>query len=410
MMVTIEKLVNRDIGFWEEKAKTFRPNLVAYIVGLEENHKKAKGLHVHMLLQYSTKQDLGRGQFLKHFESEAVNVRAPGKGKQNILNLMSYVSKTGNIKKYGDFIYRGSVLTSDPVELYFQTQVKSTSDAIAFFQKKIKESINSRNGVIEETVLKENAIGRYLLARPALRKELEKVEHAWRFSYQNSLKKGFEFEKFVYDKDALEKKYKEYLREFEPIFYANLEEDSGITLEDDFDSEAYVTHDLENLRCIRKHLDKAKELKWERPRKSVNLFIWSEAPSFGKTRLLHFLKDTLPSYRLPDDQYYTAYKNYEYAVVVSDEARAFLSSKKMSHLKTLLEGEPVEFNRKGKTKIIKADNPLVVLMENKSLESIMDDHFHSAYLPLVMRSRILDLEIKSRATLHFFVDRCMRKL
>lgn len=111
------------------------------------------------------------------------------------------------------------------------------------------------------------------------------------------------------------------------------------------------------------------------------------------------------AYRLPDDQWYVDYENGLYQALVSDEAQAFLKSKSYSHLKHIFEGQKVEFNLKGKTKIMKEDNPLIVLAENKSFHDLMAKHFEFNYQPEVMATRVLDLELKSRATLHFLLDR-----
>jgi hypothetical protein len=112
------------------------------------------------------------------------------------------------------------------------------------------------------------------------------------------------------------------------------------------------------------------------------------------------------AYRLPDDQYYVDYENGMYEVLVSDEAAAFLKSKDYSHLKHILEGERVEFNLKGQPKILKEDNPLIVLADNMSFNDLMKKHFPKRYDKAVMATRVLDLELKSRATLHFLLDKC----
>jgi len=113
------------------------------------------------------------------------------------------------------------------------------------------------------------------------------------------------------------------------------------------------------------------------------------------------------AYRLPNDQFYIDYENFCYDVLVSDEAEAFLKTKDYSHLKLIFEGAEVEFNRKNKTKVIKQDNPLIVLAENISFDELMNDRFNDRYSKEVMATRVLDLEIRARPTLHFFLDSCV---
>ena len=113
------------------------------------------------------------------------------------------------------------------------------------------------------------------------------------------------------------------------------------------------------------------------------------------------------AYRLPDDQYYVDYEDGLYQVLVSDEADSFIKTKEYSHLKHIFEGQKVEFNRKGKTKVYKEDNPMIILADNISFDELMQKRHGSLYTKEVMVTRVEDIELKSRATLHFFIDRCI---
>jgi len=58
---------------------------------------------------------------------------------------------------------------------------------------------------------------------------------------------------------------------------------------------------------------------------------------------------------------------------------------------------------------IQQDNPLIILADNISFDKLMGRRFHEDYDKAVFATRVLDLEIKSRATLHFLIDRCIVK-
>ncbi len=69
-------------------------------------------------------------------------------------------------------------------------------------------------------------------------------------------------------------------------------------------------------------------------------------------------------------------------------------------------GNEVELNRKGKHAIKKNDNPLLITCDNKPFDYIMNKHhLNNDYTKEVFSTRVLDLEIKSRATIHFLIDR-----
>ena len=87
-----------------------------------------------------------------------------------------------------------------------------------------------------------------------------------------------------------------------------------------------------------------------------------------------------------------------------------LVSKTYSHIKGLLEGAVCEFNRKGQVKIMKKDNPLIIMADNKALDAVLEAKFGTDHSPKLIQDRCMDLEIQSRATLHFFIDRCMKPL
>jgi len=402
--VTLHKLTNDSKEYWLDKGMAFRSNTVACLVGLEENHKEEKGLHAHIMIQFSTKQFLSRKQFVEYFGTDSLHI-ATKKDKQALLEGLGYVAKTGNIIQEGIFTYRSVELDPNPDVYKFNYQVKTIDDGLKYFQKVIEESISSEEDIIASIAEKGNGIGRWLLARPGHMRSLQKLEKTWKLMHKNALKRGFKFKDWVEDEDRILKEYKAYLQGFPEAFSKNKEPGQEIVLELDYDQHA--THDLEVLRKVVLHLKLAVEYGYSRPHKYLNLYLWSVNPSFGKTRLLDFLSNKMRAYRLPNDQYYIDYKNFCYDVLVSDEAASFLKTKDYSHLKLIFEGADVEFNRKNMTKVIKQDNPLIILAENRSFDDLMRSRFHDIYSKEVMATRVLDLELKSRATLHFFLDCCI---
>ena len=82
----------------------------------------------------------------------------------------------------------------------------------------------------------------------------------------------------------------------------------------------------------------------------------------------------------------------------------FLKTKEYNHLNLLLEGGPVEFNLKGKTKVVKTDNPLIVMAGNQPFDDIMVKYFPKQYMKEVMVVRVESLELKSRVALHFLIS------
>ncbi len=55
----------------------------------------------------------------------------------------------------------------------------------------------------------------------------------------------------------------------------------------------------------------------------------------------------------------------------------------------------------------KEDNPLLILADNVSFDMLMERTHPKRYQKEVMKSRVECLELKSRATLHFLIDRCI---
>ena len=404
--VTLHKLTNPDKEYWVDKARTFRSNVVAVLVGLEENHEEGKGIHAHIFIQFSTKQTLSRKQFVEHFGTDSLHI-STRKSKDDLLQGLGYVSKTGNTAQYGTFTYRGVDIDTDPEVYRFNYQVHSKIDAIRYFKKVIKESLVTKNNknIIKEYAKREDAIGDYLVANPTVTNSLHKLAYTWYLDTTNQKKRGFHFKEFVHNDRALERAYDAYLREFPAIFQQNQPGRSKIILEADYDQ--HKANDLEAIRALVVHLQIALKHGHERPLKALNVYLWSRNPSFGKTRLLNFLDKHMMAYRLPDDQYYVDYENGLYQVLVSDEADAFIKTKEYSHLKHIFEGQRVEFNRKGREKVMKEDNPLMILADNISFDELMQKRHGGLYTKKVMMSRVESLELRSRATLHFFLDRCI---
>lgn len=406
--ITLHKLKTNDKDYWIQKARSFRSNVVAVLVGLEENHGEGKGVHAHIFVQFSTKQRLSRNQFEEHFGSDMYTGSlhiSTRKSKDDLLQGLGYVSKTGNTVQYGAFTYRGLKLDTDPEVYRFKYQVQSVEDGLEYFAKVIKENFGKDRNIIKKYAKRDDAIGRWLQRHRQHTNTLHKLAHTWALDYANEQKQGFTFREFVSDSQALASAYGTYLQEFPAIFKKYLPAGSGLVLESDY--AAHTEHDLEVLRVLCLHLKIALYKGYERPLKSLNMHLWSRNPSFGKTRLLNFLDAHMMTYRLPDDQYYVDYENRMYQVLVSDEADNFIRTKDYSHLKHIFEGQSVEFNRKGKEKVYKEDNPLLILADNVSFDALMKKRHPKMYSCEVMKTRVKDLELKSRATLHFLLDRCL---
>ena len=67
----------------------------------------------------------------------------------------------------------------------------------------------------------------------------------------------------------------------------------------------------------------------------------------------------------------------------------------------------MEFNRKNKEKVYKEDNPLLILADNVNFDMLMERRHPARYSHDVMATRVESLELRSRATLHFLLDRCL---
>ena len=402
--VTLHKVTNSSKGYWLRKTSEFRKNVVAVLVGLEENHEDDKGIHAHIFIQFSTKQRLSRKQFVEYFGTDSVHI-STRKCKDDLLQGLGYVSKTGNTDQYGVFTYRGMEIDTDPEVYRFNYQVQNVKDGIAYFYKVIRENLGNDKNIIKKFAKRDDAIGRWLMQNRQHTKSLHRLAHTWSLDYANEMKRGFGFKEFVNDEGALERAYEAYLKEFPAIFKKYLPPDSPIVLEQDYAN--HQKHDLKVLKSLCIHLKMALDKGHNRPLKSLNVYLWSKNPSFGKTRLLNFLDSRMMAYRLPDDQYYIDYENRLYQVLVSDEADAFIKTKDYSHLKHIFEGQRVEFNRKGKEKVYKEDNPLIVLADNISFDELMKKRHFMLYKREVMETRVKELELRSRATLHFFLDRCL---
>lgn len=402
--ITLHKLINEDINFWLEKGRSFRANVVAVLVGMEENYAEGKGVHAHIFVQFSTYQKLSRKQFIEHFGTDSLHI-STRKSKDDLLQGLGYVSKTGNTLQYGTFLYRGVELDADPEVYRFKYQVETVEDGLAYFSKVIKEYLGKDKNVIKKYAKRDDAIGRWLQRHRQHTTTLHKLAHTWGLDHANAQKQGFRFREFVADNRALARAYGDYLRQFPAIFERKLPTRSKLVLEADF--ACHRENDLGVIRALCVHLKIALEKGPNRPLKSLNVYIWSRNPSFGKTRLLNFLDEHMMTYRLPDDQYYVDYENKMYQVLVSDEADAFIKTKDYSHLKHIFEGQRVEFNRKGKEKVYKEDNPLLILADNVSFDTLMERRHPARYSHDVMATRVESLELRSRATLHFLLDRCL---
>ena len=155
------KLINDDKAYWLSKARTFRANVLAALVGLEENHAEGKGVHAHIFVQFSTVQKLSRKQFVEHFGTDSLHV-STRKGKDDLLQGLGYVSKTGNTAQEGTFTYRDIKLDTNPEVYRFKYLVKNIEDGLQYFDKVIKENLGKDKNVIKRYARRDDAIGRWL--------------------------------------------------------------------------------------------------------------------------------------------------------------------------------------------------------------------------------------------------------
>jgi hypothetical protein len=228
--ITLQGLKNDSKTYWLERAKTFRSNVVAALVGMEENHAEDKGLHAHIVIQFSTKQFLSRKQFVEHFCTESLHI-ATKPNKNALLMALGYVSKTGNTDQYGKFTHRGLELSDNPEVYRFQYQVTDKMSAIKYFKKVIKENLKTNKNIIKEYAKRDDKIGDYLVANPTLTNSLHKLAYTWYLDAQNDQKQGFGFHKWVDSPVGLRKAYKAYLKTFPKVFKKHLPNDSKLVLE-----------------------------------------------------------------------------------------------------------------------------------------------------------------------------------
>ncbi len=64
VFLTIEKIKNENSEYCMGLAKSFKSNVRAFKVALEKNHEEGKELYAHMLIQFSTRHEISRKQFL----------------------------------------------------------------------------------------------------------------------------------------------------------------------------------------------------------------------------------------------------------------------------------------------------------------------------------------------------------
>ncbi len=155
--------------------KTFKKNIKAVKITLEQNHEKENGLHVHILMQFSTRHDLSREQFVKHFGSDSVHI-ASKPNKEALMNAIVYVAKTGNYIEWCVFEHRGVELKDSAEEYRFMRLVKSIEDARLYFNKSIQENYSNAKPYMERVQEKDTMMSRYLLEHKALCRNLVKQE------------------------------------------------------------------------------------------------------------------------------------------------------------------------------------------------------------------------------------------
>ena len=136
--VTLHKISSDDKKYWIEKGMSFRSNTSACLVGIESNHTEEKDLHAHIVLQFTTSQDMDRKMFVKHFGTDSLHVTAKT-SKNALLIALGYVSKTGNIQQIGDFVYRGVPIDSNPEVYKFNYQVANIDDGLRYFHKVLRK-------------------------------------------------------------------------------------------------------------------------------------------------------------------------------------------------------------------------------------------------------------------------------
>ncbi len=404
VFLTIENVSHSKKEYWMNLAQKFRENVQAVICSVEENFKEGKGIHVHILMQFTTRQQISKKQFEEHFNKGNVDPKfnlnlIPKMGKKAIINAICYTAKTGNYLEFGGFEWRGVEFKGNKEEYRFCLLVHSVEDAIIYFQKNIRENYSKSAPYMAKIMETDTMMQRYLLKNKGVFNNLLKIEKEWRelhHSKDNAIM-GLDFWK---KPEELKEKYKEYLAKFPEL---HKKHNPMLQLEKNYNK--HLDNDLSVLVLLLQGLDNAFNFKGNRPIKAHNIHLWSFKSSVGKSRLLNYLRENTPIFTLPDNQFYNEYTNKKYTCCVSDEATEFLKTKTYAHLKKIYDGNEGELNLKGKPAIKKTDNPLIFSCDNTSFDSIMNkNHGQNGYKKLIFETRVLDLEIKSRATLHFLID------
>src|SRR5665648_174153 len=100
--ITLQKIENQTLEHWVSVGSTFKKNTKACLVGIEENNEEGKGVHAHIVIQFSTTQKIDRKQAVKHFGTDSLHISTPSK-RVDLLNVLGYASKCGHTKQEGKF-------------------------------------------------------------------------------------------------------------------------------------------------------------------------------------------------------------------------------------------------------------------------------------------------------------------
>ena len=114
---------------------------------------------------------------------------------------------------------------------------------------------------------------------------------------------------------------------------------------------------------------KSLEHKYNRPHKSLNLHLFSERASYGKTTFLTQLSKLMKIYYYPPIQWFMEYSNKTYNAIIWDEFKLPINT---NHFNLFFEGVPVDLPIKYSNNITKIDNPLIICCSNQSIRGQLE--------------------------------------
>ena len=139
-----------------------------------------------------------------------------------------------------------------------------------------------------------------------------------------------------------------------------------------------------------------------RPFKSRNLYIQG-ASNTGKSSFLKLLEENRPTYRFPRDKWFSSYHNKVYQIILWDEIT--FRGLPIEDLNLIFEGSPTYLEIKG-SKLMKSDNPLIIMVSNNSLRSHFQNrhHYISPASLEALKNRITQVIIPDGVTLFPLIE------